>query len=59
MKKLTPAQERAVVWTDPVTGQKIIRCREYDRPVWLLDIGKHSAEAQKMMFERYREWRND
>lgn len=40
-----------------MTGQQLVRAREYDRPVWLLDIGKHTPEEQKAMFERYREWK--
>ncbi len=48
---------RAVVWVDPVTGQRLIRAAEYDRPVWLLDIGKHTAEENEGMRERYCVWK--
>lgn len=47
----------SVIWTDPVTGQQLLRCAEYDRPVWWLDIMKHSAQDQARMFSRYKAWK--
>jgi len=55
--KLTPEQEAAVIWTDPVTGSRLINAAEYDRPVWLIDIGKHTPEEMYEMNVRYAAWK--